>query len=90
MKRFKFWNRYQSGDHLANIIVAKHPYLGWVSGASRVGGEAAALGLENLPSWSDDEVSVNINGSVAQLRHFPNMGIDTDYQKPKTVTQVIE
>jgi hypothetical protein len=88
--RFKLRNRHDTGEHLSSIIVAEHPYLGWVSGASRVGGEAAALGLETLPVWADGEVSVNINGSVAHLRHFPNMGIDANYQKPKTITQVIE
>ena len=83
------WRNRHSGTHLVGIAVQWHPYLGWVTSNEQIGGEAAALGLVDLPTWSDDEVSVNINGHVAHLKHFENTGIEEDFEKPHTELIVI-
>lgn len=77
-----------SGAHLAKIIVQNHPYMGWIPGDSTPGGEAAALGLEKLPTWDDKEISVNINGSAAKLLYYPPYR-EVYETKPSTYTGLV-
>lgn len=69
-------------------IAQHHPYVGWYPMGAEIGGEAAAMGLVgDLPVWDDDEVSVNLNGSVAHLEFYDNTGVSPP-EKPKTFTGI--